>query len=75
MSTINIDKATDAKDNFQLKSVQDQKTFDSYVTRDVSGFEGKTGSLHVDTIVNQSPEKLRDQCGFNLKAYKKLKEF
>ena len=29
----------------------------------------------METILDQSPEKLREQCGFNLKAYKKLKEF
>ena len=31
--------------------------------------------MMVDTILDSSPEKLRQQCGFNLKAYKKLKEF
>ena len=75
LSTLNVDKANDAIDTFQMKRVQDSKTFGKYVTRDISALEGVTGSLMVDTIYDNSPEKLREQSGFNLKAYKKLKEF
>lgn len=41
----------------------------------MSAFEGITGSLLVDTIIDNSPTKLREQSKTNLKAYKKLKEF
>lgn len=75
MSTINCDKANEAKDQFLMRKVPDPKMFESYVTRDVSGLEGMTGSLMVETILDRSPDRLREQCGFNLKAYKKLKEF
>ena len=75
LSTINPDKANEAKDQFSMKKVQDPRPFESYVTKDVSSFEGKTGTLMVDTIFDNSPTGLRSQCGFNFKAYKKLKEF
>lgn len=31
--------------------------------------------MMVNTILENSPDRLRDQCQTNLKAYKKLKEF
>ena len=54
--------------------IKEQKSFDSYVTRDISGLEGHTGQLMLDTIIKNGEGAVRERSISDLKAYQVLKK-